>query len=64
MGGKCSILRTRSGDGSDRKPGGGCFPIGPTYRPHVARALHALAESRPDPATYARENARILEAHR
>jgi hypothetical protein len=44
--------------------GGGILP---SFRPHyparIARALHALAESRPDPETYARERKRILEAH-
>lgn len=44
--------------------GGGILP---TYRPYhsasVARALHALAESRPDPQTYAREKTRILGGH-
>lgn len=43
--------------------GGGILP---TYRTHypatIARQLHALAESRPTPAEYAREKARILEA--
>ena len=39
----------------------------PSIRTHYTRqqreALHALAESRPDPITYARERARILQPH-
>lgn len=43
---------------------GGILPsIRPHYHPRVARALHALAESRPTPEAYARERARILEAN-
>ena len=43
--------------------GGGILPsIRTTYPAHIARQLHALAESRPDPETYARERASILEA--
>lgn len=39
----------------------GCLPsMRPTYKPEVANQLVHLAESRPDPATYAREKARIL----
>lgn len=57
------IYRATAHDGSDRRPGGGCQPIGPTYHPTVARALHELAESQPDEATYELERARILEAH-
>lgn len=50
-------------DRSDAKPGGGCLPTRPHYPASVARALHALAESRPTPETYARKKARILGGH-
>ena len=49
-------------DRSDRRPGGGCFPMRPHYPHHVARALHELAERRPPWPEYVRERARILEA--
>ncbi len=44
---------------------GGILPsLRTTYPAHIARALHALAESRPTPAHYAAERARILNYDR
>ena len=57
---RTSVFNSNSHDRSDARPGGGCFPIGPTYSLHQRRALHALAESRPTPARYYAERARIL----
>ena len=57
-------LRGLFGASADAGPmrGGGILPsYRPTYPARIARALHALAESRPTPETYARERARILE---
>ena len=57
---RTSVFNSNSHDGSDKRPGGGCFPIGPTYSLEQRQALWSLAMSEPTPERYHREKARIL----
>jgi hypothetical protein len=53
-----------TGPNTDGRGGGNLPSLWPTYPRDTARALAQLAESRPDPETYAREKEAILAGTR